>query len=241
MNRLLFCLSLVWFLAPFTTSGQIVSQEREKLPYIEVTGIAEKEVIPDEIYIAFSIREKYENKLKVTIEEQEDKLKTALKSLGINLSDLYISDITSDYVRIYWKKKDVLTKKDYTLKVSDAATVGQVYLEFEKLEISSGHIAKVSHSKLDSLRRDVNIMAIKAAKTKADYLLAALGVQAGAPLVIVEKETLSPNSGYSANSRGARSDGYYFYDDFKGRNEDNEIQFLKIKIQSNIVVKFSIQ
>jgi hypothetical protein len=93
--------------------GQTNTSKTEE-PYIEVTGTAEKEVVPDEIYIGIIICEKYVNKVKVTIEEQEEKLKTAVKLLGIDLTNLYLSDANADYTKIRWQKKDVLTKKDYT-------------------------------------------------------------------------------------------------------------------------------
>lgn len=104
-------------------------------PYIEVTGVAEKEVIPDEIYIAIIIKEKSVNKTKVTIEEQEEKLKGAIKSLGIDLANLSLSDASGDYVKVRWQQKDLWPKKQYTLKVSDAATVDKVFQELEKLEV----------------------------------------------------------------------------------------------------------
>ncbi len=43
----------------------------EEIPYIEVNGYAEKEIIPNEIYIGITLRERMENKEKVTIEAQE--------------------------------------------------------------------------------------------------------------------------------------------------------------------------
>lgn len=73
--------------------------------------MAEKEVIPDEIFIRIVIVEKYVDKVKISIEEQEEKLKNAVKSLDIDLSNLYLSDVNADYVTVRWKKKDVLTKK----------------------------------------------------------------------------------------------------------------------------------
>jgi uncharacterized protein YggE len=213
----------------------------EEQPYIEVTGTAEKEVTPDEIYIGIIIREKYVNKVKVTIEEQEEKLKIAVKSIGIDLTNLYLSDANADYVKICWQKKDVLTKKDYTLKVSAATTVGQVFLELEKLEIIDAFISRVNHSKMDSLRKEIKILAIKAAKDKADYLLTAIGEQTGKPLIVKENENL-PNKTL-ASVRGSRlSETEYYVDDVKMKSEDNsEIQFQKIKIQTRIYVKFSIK
>jgi len=243
MNKLKQLLTVAFLLTTILTFGQANTTKTEEQPYIEVTGTAEKEVVPDEIYVGIIIREKYVNKVKVTIEEQEEKLKNAVKSLGIDLTNLYLSDANADYVKIRWQKKDVLTKKDYTLKVTNATTVGQVFLELEKLEITDAFISRVNHSKMDSLRKEVKIQAIKSAKDKADYLLTAIGEQTGKPLVIKENE-ISPNHTLAnVNIRGSRSsETMYYVDGVKMKSEDsNEIQFQKIKIQTSIYVKFSIK
>jgi len=234
---------MAFLLTTILTFGQNNTPKTEEQPYIEVTGTAEKEVIPDEIYIGIVIRERYVNKAKVTIEEQEEKLKAAVKSLGIDLTNLYLSDANADYVKIRWQKKDVLTKKDYTLKVSNATTVGQVFQELEKLEITDAFISRVNHSKMDSLRKEVKILAIKAAKDKADYLLTAIGEQTGKPLIIKENETL-PLSNVSGvyNWGGLSERKLYYVDGIKVRDkEEDEIQFQKIELQTSIYVKFSIK
>jgi len=153
MNKIKQLLTMAFLLTTILTFGQTNMTKTEEQPYIEITGTAEKEVVPDEIYIGIIIREKYVNKVKVTIEEQEEKLKNAVKSLGIDLTNLYLSDANADYVKIRWQKKDVLTKKDYTLKVSNATTVGQVFLELEKLEITDAYISRVNHSKWTAYER----------------------------------------------------------------------------------------
>lgn len=241
MNKVTYILALVFLQTSILAFGQAQIQNINDQPYIEVVGVAENEIIPDEIYIEILIRERYINKEKVSIEEQEDKLKSAVKSLAIDPKDLYLSDANADYLKVRWQKKDVLTKKEYTLKVSNATTVGQVFLELEKLEITDAHISKVNHSKIDSLLKEVKIQAIKAAKNKADYLLAAIGEQTGRALVIKENEMLSNTS--VANSRGSRSgDTELYIDGVKMKYEDsNEIQFQKIKIQTSVYAKFSIK
>jgi hypothetical protein len=212
-------------------------------PYIEVTGTAEKEIVPDEIYIGITISEKFVNKEKVTIEEQETKLKSAVTSLGINLENLSLSDANADYIKIQWQKKDVMTKKEYTVKVSDATTVGKVFQKLDEIEITDAWISKVSHSKLDSLRKEVRIMAIKAAKAKADYLLEALGEQTGKPLSITEIANMPERTLETINIRGSRADEQFYYVDginYKGGNNE-VIQFEKIKLQASINVKFAIK
>lgn len=233
---------MAFLMTTILTFGQTNDTKVEEQPYIEVTGTAENEVVPDEIYIGIIIREKYINKVKVTIEEQEDKLKSAVKSLDIGLTNLNLSDANADYVKVRWQKKDVLTKKDFTLKVTSATTVGQVFLELENLEITDAFISRVSHSKIDSLRKEVKIQAIKAAKDKADYLLSAIGEQIGKPLIIKEIEFSPHHTLTNATIRSSHSSKILNYiDGDKMTSEyNNEIQFQKIKIQTSIYVKFSI-
>lgn len=201
--------------------------------YIEVSGTAEKEVVPDEIYLRISLRERYAGKTKVTLEEQEEKLKAAVKTLGIDLVNLTLSDANADYVRIRRQQKDVLASKDYLLKVPNAATAGRVFAELDRLEINDAGIDHVSHSQLESLRREVKILAIKAAQTKADYLLTAIGERAGRPLVVAEQE-VRPSFGFrsvESNTISTESPG----------SNDVEMQFQKVKVQSTIYVKFAIK
>ncbi len=238
-------LTMVILITTMSLFGQTKIENVVEQPYIEVTGTAEKEIIPDEIYIGIVIREKYVGKVKTTIEEQEGKLKEALKTIGIDLANLYMSDVNADYIKISWQKKDLITKKNYSLKVSDATTAGKVFQVFEQLEITDAYIAKVNHSKMDSLLKEVKMMAIKAAKEKADYLLKAIGEQTGKPLIINEISTGSWPLSNVSNVRGNRSDNQFQIIDgvnfIDGEIGNYEIQFQKIKIQSTIYVKFSIK
>lgn len=239
LYTLLTCASILCNLPSFAQS----KTESEEKPYIELNGRAEQEVIPNEIFISIVIRERYANKEKITIEAQEENLKTALKGLNIDLSNLSLSDVNADYVKVKFRTKDVLTKKDFTLKVTDAKMVGLVFQQLDKLEISDAYIPKVSHTKIDSLRKEVRIRAIKTAKDKADYLLAAIGEQAGKPLLITEVETpqaLGHLAGVNVSSyQSTRMFGSYDKD--KDSGGEQEIQFKKIKIECVIYVKFGIK
>ncbi|MCG9910700.1 MAG: SIMPL domain-containing protein [Flavobacteriales bacterium] len=238
---------LITALLLFTTlfvSGQPITPntpKTENIPYIEVTGYAENEIIPDEIFIGFSLRERYEGRIKITISEQEEKLKSALEAIGIDLKNLFLSDVNAGYIKITWQKKDVLTKKDYTLKVGDASTLSLVFQEFEKLSISGAKISKVSHSNIENLKKDLRIKAIKIAKEKADYLLEAIGEQTGKPLIITE----SVNEAWTKidiAKMPSRSVGeLYLGGTPADLGDTKEIEFQKIKLTSTIYVKFSIK
>jgi uncharacterized protein len=226
--------------------SQVIPSQLEEKPYIEVTGTAEIDVIPDEIYVSIIIRERFVNKVKISIEEQEEKLKIAVKGIGVDLDNLSLSDANADYVRIRYLKKDMLTKKEYTVKLTNATIVGQLFLELDKLEITDAFISKVDHSKKDSLQKDVNIKAIKAAKAKADYLLNAINQQTGLPLLIRETEITPPrntNQEY-LSIRGSRTNVSEYYVDgvkYDSIEKRNEIQFRKINFRTSIYIKFAIK
>jgi uncharacterized protein len=228
-----FILTTFICLFAFSISAQNNSKNSIDQPTIELTGTAEMEVIPDEIYISIIIREKYDGKVKITIEEQEQKLKTILTSIGIDLKNLYLSNAFADMVKVQWQKKDVLTKKEYTLKVATATEVGKVFQELDKLQLREANIEKVSHSKIDSLKKEVRIMAIKAAKEKADYLLEAIGQKTGKALYISEN---------SIQYKAASATSNINYSSSIISSENNyEIQFEKIKLNASIYAKFAIE
>lgn len=230
-----------FFLVAQLLSGQTTDTKTQQTPFIEVMGNAEKEIVPDEIYVEIVIRERFVNKTKITIEEQEESLKKVILALGISLDRLSLSDANANMIKIRWKKNDLINKKEYTLKLATAQQVGAVFTELDKIEITQAHISHVNHSKLDSLNRELRIEAIKNAKEKADYLLKAIGEQTGSPLLVKEIDQKAQNNTLGLAGRGARgivelNRDYYLDSDLSG-----VIQFQKIKLKSEIYVKFGIK
>jgi uncharacterized protein len=234
---------LLLFTATMTVFGQTSSETEMEKPCIEVTGTAEKEIIPDEIYIAITIRERHEGKEKITIEKQEAGLKEELKSIGISLDNLSLSDANANYIRIKRTKKEVITKNEYVLKVGDALTVGKVFEKLDELKIADADISRVSHSKLEEFKKEVRIMAIKAAKEKADYLLAAIGEQTGKAIKVHEQSPsyLIDDSNLNIVHRGSERSYYVDGLEMSQSDKDKIIQFRKIKLQAAIYVKFEIK
>lgn len=167
------------------------AQDNKIQPRIDVNGMAEMHVVPDEIHIAIELRERGSGNNKVTVEQQEVQLRDAVKALGIALDNLTLSDAVADYVPKKFRKDDVVARKGYTLKVTDAEAVRKVFLELDRLQIEEARIQRVSHSKEQEFRKDMRIKAITAAKEKADYLLAAIGEKTGSALSVAEVESES--------------------------------------------------
>jgi uncharacterized protein YggE len=214
--------------------------EKDPLPYIEVNGVSELYIVPDQIFIGITLKEKYDNKEKVTIESQEDKLKSSLKEIGVDIANLSLTDANAYYTKVRFKTKDVMASKYYSLKVTDASKVALVFQQLDKLEIFDADVNRVDHSKIDSLRKVVRVSAIKAAKTKAEYLLSAIGEQVGKALVVNEQPEESRPYYRQTSTNISSYSNTRFLDDDKGSPDDN-IQFQKLKIKSNIYVKFAIK
>lgn len=232
---------LVMLMISITVLGQQLPAPEEK-PNIEVTGSAEIEVVPDEIYINIVLREKNKNNDKWKIEAQEDKLLQKLKENGFDIKNLSLSGADGDLQYRVFRKNQVITEKRLQMKVKDAGEVNKLFQVLDELEIEDARIAKTSHSEIEKFRKDVKIQAMKAAKDKADYLLTAIGEQTGKPLVIREQVyTTYPTNIYGSNAalQEVVVTGYGGMNRAKGL--ENEIAFTKIKLRYEIFAKFAIK
>jgi len=205
--------------------------------YIEVTGKAELEIIPDKIYLNIYINEDSLKGSK-SIEEAETKMITILINEGIDVSkNLKIRDIVSN-LKSYWLKSDkVKTTKEYQLMLCDAATTVNVFKKLKPLGINTISISKVSHSKLQQFKEEVKIKAIKVAKRKAKMLTVAIDQACGKAIYINELNANQKNFIPSnANILVERE-----YSLSKSTFEKTPVlQFQKIKLESTMHVKFKI-
>lgn len=153
--------------------------------YIEVTGTAEMEVVPDEIYLKIVISEK--DKGKKTVEAMEKEMIKVLEKLGVQVhNDLMIKDLSSDIKLYFLKRAAIQTEKEYQLCMHGAEKIGHLFVELEKAGISNISVDRVGHSQLEKFRQEVKINAVKAAKEKAEAFAGAIGQQAGRALYICE-------------------------------------------------------
>lgn len=214
---------------------------QEEKPNIEVTGSAETEIVPDEIYISIVLREKNKNNDKFKIEAQEDALLQKLKENGFDINNLSLSGADGDLQYRVFRKNKVLTEKRLLMKVKNAGEVNKLFQILDELEIEDAGISKTSHSQIEKFRKEIKIEAMKNAKDKADYLLLAIGEQTGKPLVIREQtHTVYPTNRYSNTAlQDVIVTGYGSRGEAKGL--ENEIAFTKIKIRYEIFAKFGIK
>jgi uncharacterized protein YggE len=238
MKKLVLFFAII--LSGMTVTAQRIVQPEEK-PNIEVTGSAEMEIVPDEIYINIVLREKNKNNDKFKIEAQEDALLQKLKENGFDINNLSLSGADGDLQYRVFRKNKVLTEKRLLMKVQNAGEVNKLFQLFDELEIEDAGISRTSHSQIEKFRKEIKIEAMKNAKDKADYLLLAIGEQRGKPIVIREQAyTVYPTNRYSNTAlQEVVVTGYASRSMANGL--ENEIAFTKIKIRYEIFAKFGIK
>ena len=226
----------VALLSVFTLSA--FSQNIDTRRKIEVTGSAETEVTPDIIYISISLKEYFKdnsNRKRVEIEDLERQLQTAVINAGISKENFTINNISS-YTDYWTKKKDpnFLASKQYRIKVSDLTKLNDIISAVDPKGIAYSNIDSYDYSKMESLKKELKVKALLAAKEKATYLAAALGQKVGSAIEIQEiNNEYYPQPMYRANTM------------MKAEMADSvpmpDIDFKKIKLNYQMRTIFEIQ
>lgn len=235
MRRLkLTTLFILTFLAGQSQTKNFLDQ-----PYLEVAGNADTLLTPNEIYIKIIITEK-DTRDRISVEDQELKMYNALKALGIDVEkNLTTSDMSSNFKFYLLRSKDVMKSKQYILRVSDAVTASKVFIELENLGISNTSIERVDHSDLESIRNLLRSKAVENARTSAIALTEPLKQTVGPAIHIADNEVYS-----NSNQLQGRLDGVVVVAYGIKKNAGAElpkIEFEKIKVASNINVKFMLK
>ena len=177
----------------------ISAQEDNNSRYIEVTGSSETEIIPDEIHFMITIKEYWQEEFekkskpedyqtKVPVNEIEHNLMSALKQAGIAPSDIQTQEVGD-----YWRErgKDFLISKTFDIKLQNPDQINRIIQTVNTKGIQSMNIGELKNKDLQEYRKQGKIEALKAARQKADYLVAAMGQKLGNVLRIVEPEERS--------------------------------------------------
>jgi uncharacterized protein YggE len=231
MKTLYFTIVLVMLAG--ITRAQTVVNPLESSPYIEVTGEGELEVVPDEIYIQFTLKERMDGRDKTDLEKIEKELKKKLSAAGFKLTDLSLADANSDFVTIKRKKKDVLASKDYQIKLSSTSEIASLLDVLDDVKAENAYISRLDHSQMDEFKKEVKIKAVKNAKEKADYLLGALSERTGKVLFIQERDSyIQPYTRKMATLSMVAEDS--------DQAPDQDLSFKKIKLNYKVFARFAI-
>lgn len=161
------------------TFGSLINAQETKKNFIEVTGVAEMDVEPDEIIFNVGIKGDNKNQLA----DNEKLLFETLKSNRVKNEDIKFKSM---YQNIYSKTK--IFTKNFQFKINKKTDMSGLFEGLNQKWVSNINIAEIKNTKIADFRKTVKINALKAAKEKADYLLESIGKKVGTPLEITEIE-----------------------------------------------------
>ncbi|MFZ1527189.1 MAG: SIMPL domain-containing protein [Ferruginibacter sp.] len=239
----------LFFTAFFAVSISGIFAQTEKnccSPYhktITVSGAAEMEVTPDEIYVEIYLREyKKRGEEKVALDKIKSDFISLCKSVNIADSNIVVSDYQGFNNYFYFRRSkkqnpDLYSSVRYMIKFNNLVKLNELADKLDDEAVQSFDITTVTHSRIREFRRQLKIEAVKAAREKGIYLTEAVNEKLGEAISIAEpNETLSLP--YQSNSNmmvsQKRMDAYI------DKQIDN-INYKKIKFRYSVEVVFALK
>ncbi|MDQ1163025.1 uncharacterized protein YggE [Chryseobacterium sp. SORGH_AS 447] len=218
-----------FLLIGFMVFGSMINAQEIKKNFIEVTGVAEMEVEPDEIIFNVGIKGDNKNQLA----DNEKQLFEILKNNGVKNEDIKFKSM---YQNVYSKVK--IFTKNLQFKVTKKTDMGNLFESLNQKWITSINIAEIKNTKIADFRKTVKVNALKAAREKADYLLESIGKKTGTPLEIVEIEDYTSDTilpmNFRAKTANIQLEAADASADYSFENIDN------IKLKYSIKTKYEI-
>lgn len=218
-----------FLLIGFMMFGSMINAQEIKKNFIEVTGVAEMEVEPDEIIFNVGIKGDNKNQLA----DNEKQLFEILKNNGVKNEDIKFKSM---YQNVYSKIK--IFTKNLQFKVTKKTDMGNLFDSLNQKWVTSINIAEIKNTKIADFRKTVKVNALKAAREKADYLLESIGKKTGTPLEIVEIEDYTSDTilpmNFRAKTANIQLEAADASADYSFENIDN------IKLKYSIKTKYEI-
>jgi len=211
-------------------SAQQGSKNYIDQPYLEVTGEAEVKITPDEVYLRIVLNED-ETKPRNTIEFMENNLMRVLRRNDVDRKQLRVLEMSSDYKQ-QWLGKDIKEVKIFELLLHEASQTGDVLRDLREQEIGNVQLTRVDHSRIQELRADAQVAALKNARQKAEKLASALSQSVGKAIFVQEQQRI-PRPMYQARA----------HEQYNVRSKavgglPETLEFKQLEIQGAVLVRF---
>jgi uncharacterized protein len=228
--------------ATFLSFGTF-AQERNPYPRtITVSGSAEREVTPDEIFVQVHLKE-YEKKGggKVAIDKIRQNFLTAVRTLGLPDSAVTVSRYDANNYNPWWRKKakkeELFASISYQVMLRSAAQVDQLVDKLDDAATQNFYVSRTSHSKLEELKTALKIEAVKAAKEKATSLAGAVDENIGVAVTINEpNDYYQPYYNDMASTRMMKAEVAQ-----ASAPEQPQADFKKMKLRYDVTVVFALK
>ncbi|PZP42868.1 MAG: hypothetical protein DI598_16440 [Pseudopedobacter saltans] len=235
-----FLLAVILVSGIFSTMAQTNTTPQRT---INANGTAWKEVTPDEIYVQVALREyNKKNNDKVDIETIKNQFLQKAKEIGLTDKEITVQSYNgwNGNIIIYKKNKknnpDLKAGITYLVKLKSTQQMDQLVGILDDEATQNFSVSKYDYSKMEDLKKELQIEAVKNAKEKAVYTAGAIGETVGKAVTIDGAVEVSENAPrlYMAMARNATADNVE-------STPPMDVDFKKIKVQYNIQVTFSLQ
>lgn len=184
MTNILKLVMMAVLLVPISLSSRAESSN-----YIEVTGSATVNIVPDRITVEVGMEEYYEagrngDSLLVRLSQIEKDVRHVFHSAGVEDSQVIVADM--DNYRNREVSSDFLMAKTLSATVSDWSQIEQVADKLSRKGITRFNIAKIDNSEIERYNRQGLKAALDAAREKAVFIAANEGLTIVSPCEIVE-------------------------------------------------------
>lgn len=217
---------------------------------ISVSGSAEMEIVPDEIYVQVDLKEyKKKGENKVELEKIKSEFLEKCRSVGIADSLISIASYEgSNNNYWYWKRRkkdpDMYAGISYQVKFKESKKMDQLIDVLDDEATTNFQIVKASHSKIQEFRKQLKIQAIKAAREKGIYLTEAVDENLGQAVTITEPDESNMANLLENNLRISQySNAAYSFIRDGGKMADNTtpVDFKKIKLRYEVQIVFALK
>lgn len=230
------------FIALAIFASTLLAQKKEFSKTITVSGSAEMDIVPDEIYVTVELKE-YTKKGtgKISIETIKADFLGFCKQAGLPDSVISISSYQGSD-NSYWYQQRKSTKVDlnasiaYQIKFSNSKTMDDLVMLLDDDATTNFRITRTYHTKMPEYRKQLKILAVKAAREKANYLAEAINEKAGEAVEIEEPDETSGVSVHAYSSQ-ARVSSNAVYSTGSGSSVD----FKKMRLRFEVSVVFALQ
>lgn len=162
--------------------------------YIEVSGTAEVEIVPDEIHYIIEMKEYFEEEFdgkskpedfatKVPLDVIERQVRRAIADAGVPTDAVRTEEIGNT-----WRERgmDFLVSKRLDITLGDFGTIERIRKGLDTRGINAMYIGELKNRNMAEWQEKGRTEALNAARDKAEYMASAAGCRLGRVMRIVE-------------------------------------------------------
>lgn len=212
------------------------AQEQKQVPMINVSGVGNVKVAPDQASISISVETKGV-KAEVVKQENDKKMEAILKfikKLNIAKEDYQTQRVSLNPNYDYQKKKiNYIATQSVQILLKDMSKYDEMMEGVVNEGVNRIDNVEFKSSKMIQLQSDARKLAVKEAKAKAEDLVSVLGQKVGKAILISDNsQTYNPQIMYSMNKAMA----------IDGIEDSREILAVgEIEITANVIVSFVLE